>query len=70
MANTLSLHDALPISTAGMRMAYEIDKRLGRAALTETIANGAGDFFVKYRGLCMQFDDVPKLDEAVLNGMK
>ncbi|HLP15353.1 MAG TPA: DUF5700 domain-containing putative Zn-dependent protease [Bacteroidota bacterium] len=53
-------------ATAGMRMAYEIDRRLGRAALTETIERGMNDFFVKYREVCTRYDDAPKItDEAV-----
>ncbi len=57
-------------ATAGVRMAYEIDRRLGRAALTGTMERGAADFFAKYREVSRTYDDVPKIAEEVLNGLK
>lgn len=53
-------------ATAGLRMAYEIEKRLGRPALTETVREGVKDFFVKYNELCRQDSNLPRLDEGVL----
>jgi hypothetical protein len=53
-------------ATAGQRMAYEIDSRLGRPALTETIRGGVRDFFGKYDTLCAQNSNLPRLDPDVL----
>jgi hypothetical protein len=53
-------------ATAGLRIAYEIDTRLGRTALTETIRGGVKEFFGKYDTLCHQNPALPRLDEAVL----
>jgi hypothetical protein len=53
-------------ATAGLRMAYEIDTKLGRPALTETIRGGIKEFFGKYDALCTQNADLPRLDEAAL----
>jgi hypothetical protein len=57
-------------ATAGVRMAYEIDRRLGRAALTGSIENGVADFFAKYSEVSRTYDDVPKITDDALNGMK
>ena len=54
-------------ATAGLRMAYEIDNRLGRPALTETISGGVKEFFGKYDTLCQQNPMLPRLDRAVFN---
>ena len=54
-------------ATAGLRMAYEIDTRLGRPALTETISGGVREFFGKYDTLCLQNPILPRLDKSVLN---
>ena len=53
-------------ATAGQRIAYEIDTRLGRSALTETIIGGVKDFFGKYQTLCSQNSNLPRLDAEVL----
>jgi hypothetical protein len=53
-------------ATAGLRMAYEIEKRLGRPALTETVREGVKDFFGKYSELCKQNSNLPRLDESAL----
>jgi hypothetical protein len=53
-------------ATAGQRMAYEIDTRLGRPALTETIRGGVKEFFGKYDTLCAQNSNLPRLDPEVL----
>jgi hypothetical protein len=52
-------------ATAGLRMAFEIEKRLGRPALAETVRNGVADFFSKYIELCRRDSNLPKLDERV-----
>ncbi len=57
-------------ATAGVRMAYEIDRRLGRAALTETIERGVDVFFEKYQEVSRRYDDVPKITDAVVSGIK
>ncbi|MGE5315740.1 MAG: DUF5700 domain-containing putative Zn-dependent protease [Acidobacteriota bacterium] len=57
-------------ATAGVRMAYEIDRRLGRPALTETIARGMSDFFEKYREVSRKYDDVPKLGDEAVKGVQ
>jgi hypothetical protein len=46
---------------AGLLMAYEIDTKLGRKALSETIASGPADFFNKYDLLTKQYADLPWL---------
>jgi len=48
-------------------MAYEIDTKLGRPALTETIRGGIREFFGKYDALCKQSSDLPRLDKMVVN---
>ncbi len=53
-------------ATAGLRMAYEIDTRLGRPALTESVSGGLKAFFGKYETLCRQNSELPKLDPGVL----
>lgn len=53
-------------ATAGLLMAYSIDAKLGRTALTETLQSGAGDFFAKYQQLAEQFGELPKFDEKVI----
>jgi len=53
-------------ATAGLRMAYEIDTRLGRPALAETISGGVKEFFGRYDTLCSQNPTLPRLDAEVL----
>jgi hypothetical protein len=51
---------------AGQRMAYEIDTRLGRRALTQSIPLGFREF-VRLYNQCAQYDSsLPKLDEVIL----
>ena len=57
-------------ATAGLRIAYEIEKRLGRPALTETVREGVKDFFGKYSELCRQNSDLPRLDASALGGVR
>lgn len=54
-------------ATAGLLMAYAIDAKLGRAALTETITNGPADFFSKYQHLTRQFGELPPFDDAAVD---
>ncbi len=54
-------------ATAGLRMAYEIDTRLGRPALTRTISGGIREFFGTYDTLCRGNADLPQIDRAILN---
>lgn len=53
-------------ATAGLRIAYEIENRLGRPALTETVREGVRSFFEKYRELCRRDSNLPKLDDSIL----
>ncbi len=53
----------------GMFMAREIDLRLGREALIETIANGPVDFFQKYASLAARDNSLPPLSEAVSSAL-
>ena len=56
-------------AAAGLLMAFAIDTKLGRNALTETIAKGVGDFFDKYDALTKQYDELPKLSEEIKGGL-
>ncbi|HTR81850.1 MAG TPA: DUF5700 domain-containing putative Zn-dependent protease [Bacteroidota bacterium] len=53
-------------AAAGLLMAFAIDSKMGRTALTETIAKGVGDFFQKYDELTKQYDELPKLSDEVM----
>jgi hypothetical protein len=53
-------------ASAGQRIAYEIDTKLGRPALSETMSGGIKEFFGKYATLCRQNSDLPQLDQDVL----
>jgi hypothetical protein len=53
-------------ATAGLRIAYEIEKRLGQPALTETVRDGVKEFFGKYDELCRQDSNLPRLDAKAL----
>ena len=53
-------------ATAGMRMAYEIDKRLGRPALTATLIAGSHSFISTYMQACLRDGTLPKIDKLVL----
>jgi hypothetical protein len=54
-------------ASAGLLMAYAIDSKLGRKALTETLEFGVGDFFGKYHQIADQFAGLPKLDPDVVS---
>jgi hypothetical protein len=56
-------------AAAGLLMAFAIDTKMGRNALTETIAKGVGDFFDKYDALTKQYDELPKLSEEIKGGL-
>ena len=49
----------------GMVIAREIDLRMGRAALIETIAKGSYDFFQKYVKLSKEDTNLPRLNQAI-----
>jgi hypothetical protein len=51
--------------STGMFIAREIDQRMGRAALIETIANGPLDFFRKYIDLTTKDSNLPPLSEKI-----
>lgn len=53
-------------ATAGLRMAYEIDKKLGRQALTETLMGGCRAFVLAYKKACQQDNMLPKIDDRIL----
>ncbi len=53
-------------ATAGMRMAYEIDNRLGRPALTATLKGGGRAFLAAYRQACLQDATLPQIDRRVI----
>lgn len=53
-------------ASAGVLMAYAIDAKLGRAALTQTLELGTADFFAKYQQLASQHGELPKFDDAVM----
>jgi Putative zinc dependent peptidase (DUF5700) len=55
---------------AGLLMAYEIDTKLGRKALSETIALGPADFFAKYNLLTRQYPDLPPLSAYAVTESK
>jgi len=57
-------------ATAGLRMAYEIDTRLGRTALTGTILGGVKQFFGTYDTLCSQNPTLPRLNPEVLKALE
>jgi hypothetical protein len=52
-------------ATAGLRMAYEIDTRLGRQALTATLLNGSKSFVEAYQQSCVKEQMLPPIDTRV-----
>ncbi len=50
-----------------MIIARQIDNTFGRAALSETVANGVSDFFLKYADVIKQQSDYPRLSPALLH---
>lgn len=65
MANTSSYWENYGAIT-GMIIARQIDNTFGRTALSETIANGPADFFLKYLNVMKQRNDYPQLSPAVI----
>lgn len=57
-------------ATAGMRMAFEIDKRLGRPALTATLMTGGRSFISAYMQACLRERSLPAIDKQVLGMLK
>jgi hypothetical protein len=57
-------------SMTGMLMAREIDLRLGRKALIESIASGPVDFFLKYAELSSADNTLPRLSETLLSRIR
>jgi hypothetical protein len=53
-------------ATAGMRMAYEIDKRLGRPALTATLMTGSHSFISTYMQACLRDGTLPQFDKRLM----
>ncbi len=51
----------------GMFIARTIDLKLGRAALAQTIANGADDFYLKYIAIASQDNNLPALSDQITN---
>ncbi len=49
----------------GMFIARAIDQKLGRAALTATVANGANDFYMKYNQLAERDNSLPQLSKSI-----
>jgi len=54
-------------ATAGMRMAYEIDTRLGRPTLNATLMTGSGSFISAYIQACLRGQNLPKINRHVLS---
>ena len=54
-------------ASAGVLMAYAIDAKLGRKALTECLEYGVGDFFLKYQQLAEQYGELTKFDKEVID---
>ncbi|MDP1677426.1 MAG: DUF5700 domain-containing putative Zn-dependent protease [Bacteroidota bacterium] len=57
-------------ASAGLLMAYAIDAKLGRKALTECLEFGVADFFLKYQQLTEQYGELTKFDEEVIERLK
>jgi hypothetical protein len=49
-------------ATAGTRMAYEIEAKLGRSALTATLAKGGYEFLKIYREASLRDSSLPQVD--------
>jgi hypothetical protein len=54
-------------ATAGLRMAYEIDTRLGRPALTATLMRGGRSFVLSYQQACLRDGSLPQFDKRTLH---
>jgi hypothetical protein len=54
-------------ATAGLRMAYEIDRILGRPALTATLLQGGRSFILTYQRACLRDGTMPQIDKRILH---
>jgi len=54
----------------GCSLREQIDQKLGRVALTETVANGPDDFYRKYITLSERDYSLPKLSEPISRHLK
>jgi hypothetical protein len=57
-------------ATAGMRMAYEIDNRLGRPALTATLLKGGRAFLSAYQEACLQDASLPQINKELAKAFR
>jgi hypothetical protein len=57
-------------ATAGLRMAYEIDKNLGRPALTATLMGGGRAFLLAYKQACDMDGMLPRLDPRIIKAIQ
>ncbi len=57
-------------ASAGLLMAYAIDAKLGRKALTECLEYGVADFFQKYQQLAEQNGELIKFDKEVIESLQ
>jgi hypothetical protein len=53
-------------ATAGLRMAYEIDRILGRPALTATLLQGGHSFILTYARACLRDGNLPQIEKRIL----
>jgi hypothetical protein len=54
----------------GLFIARAIDQKLGRRALSATVAAGVDDFFLQYVSLAERDNSLPKLSEAIMNHLR
>jgi hypothetical protein len=52
-------------AAAGLLIAYQIDTRLGRKALAESLSLGPSDFFGKYLDIVRRYADTPALSKQI-----
>lgn len=57
-------------ASAGLLMAYAIDAKLGRKALTECLEYGVADFFGKYQQIAEQNGELTKFDKEVIESLQ
>ena len=65
-SNLSGSHEKNYGAPAGLLMAYAIDAKLGRRALTECLEFGVADFFLKYQQLATQYGELTKFDKEVI----
>lgn len=54
----------------GLFIAMQIDEQLGRPALTESIASGVDDFFLKYVSLARRNSSLPPLSDVIVDHLR